>query len=161
MIKALLAVLGAAGLTLGVAGGASAQPGPATVPAPAAAGAADVRPDSPYGYYIWLEGNRVHLRTTDPGGDGSRYTGSIVVDGRIEGVEVIRDEPGDIAIAGRDTVHFRFHTFNHVDGLIFAVQDTEWITFRLERNGHLIGTQHIFLGASGAHPPGNPFVIVR
>jgi hypothetical protein len=162
MIKALPAVLGAAFLSLALTGTASAQAtSPSTVPAPVAAGAADVHPHSPYGYYIWLDGHRVHLRTTDPGGDGSLYTGAITVDGRVETLDVIRDEPGDIAVADRNTVEFRFYTFSHVDGLALAVRDTDWITFRLFRNGHLISTEHIFLGAAGAHPPGNPFVIVR
>jgi hypothetical protein len=138
----------------------SAEPAAQTpVPAGPASGDPGVTAARTYGYYIWLDGNRIHLRTTDPGGSGSLYTGIITTDGEFRDVDVVRGEQGDYAIADRNMLEFRFHTANAVDGVTFAPAHAERLTFRLYRNGHLISTEHIFLGAGGIHPPGNPFTI--
>lgn len=31
------------------------------------------------------------------------------------------------------------------------------VTFRLYRDGHLVSTDHIFIGGGEMNPPGNPF----
>lgn len=138
---------------------ASAQPGRSGAPDPAL-GVPPLTPFAPYGYYIWHDGNRVHLRTTDPGGEASIYTGTISTDGRIHAVDVVRDEVGDWAVASRHQLDFHFRTWNAVDGVSFSVSGATWVTFRLYRNGHLITVEHIFLGAGLLHPPDNPFTLV-
>jgi hypothetical protein len=157
MKRFLLAAAGAVGLALLLSGAASAQPAPL---GPAlTAGEPDITAASPFGYYIWTEGERVHLRTTDPGGDGSLYTGVITTNGRLRDIDLVRQEDDDWAVAAGNTLDFHFKTFNGVDGMDFTARDAGRITFRLYRNGHLISTEHIFLGAQGVHPPGNPFTI--
>lgn len=161
MRTTLMAVVGALSLTVLGAGPIAAQ-APTPVPAMRApSGAPTVTDRSPVGYYIWWDGERVHLRTTDPGGDGSTYTGRIQVDGRIRDVELLRTEGRDVALRDGNTLEFRFVTYNRVDGVSFAAQDTSRITFRLERNGRLIRTEHIYIGPGGVNPPGNPFTLFR
>jgi hypothetical protein len=118
--------------------------------------------DTDYGYYIWFDGNRIYLRTTDRGnGPGpSDYTGRIVVhNGDVRDVKTVRLENGDWAVASGNTVDYHFVTYNGVDGLDFTAAGGEDITFHLFRNGHLIETEHIFLGAGQINPPGNPFTL--
>jgi hypothetical protein len=144
------------GLSVSAAG---AQPAGSAGPDPAL-GVPPLAPLAPYGYYVWHTGNRVHLRTTDPGDDASIYTGTITTDGTIYDVDMVRDEADDWAVAGRHHLEFHFRTWNAVDGVSFDVAGATQVTFRLYRNGHLISTEHIFLGAERRHPPGNPFTLV-
>jgi hypothetical protein len=154
----LLAAAGALALALATPGATYAQPAPQ--PASPAAGEPAVSAASAYGYYIWVKDGRVHLRTTDPGGAPSEYSGRITTDGDINGVQLVRPEAGDRAIVSRGAIEFHFQTWNVVDGLDFGISGADRVTFRLFRNGHLINTEHIFLGAGGHHPPGNPFVVL-
>ncbi len=144
------------GLSISAAG---AQPaGPAG--SDPALGAPPLSPLAPYGYSIWHEGARVHLRTTDLGGSAGLYSGTITTDGAIRDVELVRDEVSDWAVAGTHELDFHFRTWNAVDGVSFSVVGATWVTFRLYRNGHLISTEHIYLGAERLHPPGNPFTLI-
>jgi hypothetical protein len=151
----------AAALALIGAGPVAAQPAPPGIRERSISGAPAVGPWSPAGYYLWRDGARVHLRTTDGGGDASEYSGRIQSNGRVHAVDVVRPEAADGVIAGRDTLWFHFRTDGHVDGVSFDVSGADWLSFRLERNGHLIATDRIFLGGAGLHPPGNPFAILR
>ncbi len=162
MNRLLLALGGALALTISLSGAALAQSAaPTETPASAAAGTPGVSPASTYGYYIWFDGGRVHLRTTDPGDGASVYTGTITTDGTIHDVDLIQPEPGhDWAIRSEHSLDFHFRTANQVDGVSFAAAGASRLTFRLYRNGHLIRTDHIFLGAGGANPPGNPFTLI-
>lgn len=154
MKKLLITAVGALGLVMAMAGVANAAQ-----PDPRALGEPVVGPDSPYGYYIWLDGDRVHVFTTDGGGDPSVYTGVITADTAIRNVDVVRAEEGDWAVASGDTLQIRFLTAGHVDGVNFTTPGAQRLTFRLYRDGRLIRTDHIFLGAGGFHPAGNPFAL--
>jgi hypothetical protein len=118
--------------------------------------------DTDYGYYIWSDGDRIYLRTTDRGNGPSPsvYTGRIVVhNGDVRNVNVVRQESDDWAVASDNTVDYHFVTYNGIDGLDFTATGGEDVTFHLFRNGHLIVTEHIFLGAGQINPPGNPFTL--
>lgn len=160
MFKFLACAAAVAGLALTLNATASAQPAEPAVPVRVAEGDQRVTPASARGYWIRVEGDRVHLRTTDPGDDASVYTGQISVDTHITNLEVIRNEESDFAFADRDTIDFRLVTANHVDGVSFVAENFSRITFRLYRNGHLISVEQIHLGAGG-HPTGNPFSLFR
>ena len=155
MKKLLLAVCGALGLVVAGSGAAFAQP------VSPAAGTPSLTAASPYGYYIWFVGDRVHLRTTDPHGDASVYTGTVATNGAIRHVDLLRTEDEDWAVAGGGDLDFHFRTANHVDGVSFTAAGATRLTFRLYHNGHLIRTDHIFLGAGGAQPPSNPFTLFQ
>jgi hypothetical protein len=127
-----------------------------------ASGVPAMNADTDYGYYIWSVGDRISLRTTDRGnGPGpSLYTGSITVDwGDITGVTPVALESGDWAVASANTLEYHFVTYNEFDGVDFTATGAEAVTFRLFRNGHLILTDHIFLGAGEMNPPSNPFTL--
>ena len=102
------------------------------------------------------------MRTTDRGnGPGpSEYTGVITARGdgaTITDVNLIRAEQDDSAIASGNRLDFRFKTFNSIDGVSFAAKDARDVTFRLYRDGHLVNTDHIYIGGGEFNPPGNPF----
>lgn len=93
----------------------------------------------------------------------SEYTGKITAHGdkkdkaTISDVHLIREEQDDSAVAAADKLDFRFKTFNAIDGVAFAAKGAKSVTFSLYRDGHLISTDHIYLGAGQGNPPGNPF----
>jgi hypothetical protein len=127
-----------------------------------AAGQPALNADTDYGYYIWFDGDHISLRTTDRGAapGGSLYTGRITVNwGDITGVNVVDQESDDWAVASGNTLEYHFVTYNGVDGVDFTATGAEDVTFRLYRNGHLIVTDHIFLGAGEMNPPSNPFTL--
>lgn len=158
MQRLLLALGTALGVTLLLAGTASAQsPEPPAVRAPA--GVPTVTAAHPPGFYIVVEGNRIHLRTTDPGGESSTYTGVIRVNGSLANVDLFQPEDPDWAAVAGNEISFHFQTRNQVDGVGFTTLDATRVTFHLFRNGHEITTQRIYLGGTGAHPPGNPFAL--
>lgn len=159
MQKLVLAVGTALGLVLFSGGAALAQPAGPTVAPAVAQGQPALNENSAVGYHIWIDGDRIHLRTTDPGGDASLYTGRITTDGHFRDVDLIQPEDDDWAVGSGDTLEFHFHTANQVDGVSFTAADAGRITFHLMRDGHEIRTDRIYLGAAGAHPPGNPFSI--
>ena len=167
MKKMLLATSGALALVMLLAGAVFGA-GPAS----AAAGQPAMDKDVDFGYYIWYDGNRIHLRTTDRGNGPapSEYTGTITAHGTrndpatITDVSLIKAEDDDSAVASGNKLDFRFRTYNGIDGVDFTAKDAKDVTFALYRKGedgqrHLISTDHIFLGAGEVNPPGNPFTL--
>jgi hypothetical protein len=166
MKKFLVAASGALALVMLLTGAVSAANTPATAPASAAAGQPAMDKNVDFGYYLWFDGDRIQLRTTDRGnGPGpSEYTGVITAHNDKGGVDIrdvdlIKAENDDSAVAAGNKLDFRFRTYNQIDGVSFTAHDATRITFRLYRNGHLINTDHIFLGAGEVNPPGNPFAL--
>ncbi|MDQ6833073.1 MAG: hypothetical protein M3008_06710 [Chloroflexota bacterium] len=166
MKKMLLATSGALALMMLLAGTVFAADTAATAPASAAAGQPAMDRDSDFGYYIWFDGDRIQLRTTDRGnGPGpSEYTGVITARNDAGGVDIgnvdlIKAENDDSAIAAGNKLDFRFRTYNGIDGVAFTAHDATRITFRLYRDGHLVSSDHIYLGAGEINPPGNPFAL--
>jgi hypothetical protein len=155
MKKLMLAALGALALLMLFAG-----PALADTPASNASGAPQINMDI-YGYYIWEDTDIVHLRTTDRGNgpDPSVYVGVITANTPIQAVSVFKGEEGDFAVAAGNRLDFHFRTYNRIDGVDFTALGATRITFRLFRDGHLIVTDHIFLGAGQVNPPGNPFTL--
>src|SRR5439155_1222684 len=85
-----------------------------------------------FGYYIWVDGDRVQLRTTDRGnGPGpSEYTGTVTANGEMRDVNLIRQENDDWAVAAGNTLDFHFRTFNAVDGVAFTAHGATRISPR-------------------------------
>lgn len=63
--------------------------------------------------------------------------------------------------ANRRTVYFRFVNFGLLDGLDFATHCTRGIVVHLRLGPVNLPAGHIFVGASGAHPPADPFRVTR
>ena len=152
MIKKFAIVLvGSLGMVFALTASAGAAPATAEPPA--------LPPNAPFGYYISTDGHRVHLRTTDGGGDPSRYHGVISTNGQLRNVDLIRQEDEDWAINTGDALQFHFRTAGATDGVSFTVLGSDRVTFRLYRDGHLIRTQHIFVNGP-LNPADNPFSII-
>ncbi len=137
-----------------------------SVAASVATGQPAMDKDKDFGYYLWYDGSHFQLRTTDRGnGPGpSEYTGVITARNENRGVDIrdvdlLKAENDDSAVAAGDKLDFRFRTYNGVDGVAFTAHDATRITFRLYRDGHLVSTDHILLGAGEVNPPGNPFTL--
>ncbi|MGI8857076.1 MAG: hypothetical protein ACR2JW_15110 [Thermomicrobiales bacterium] len=166
MKKMLLAAGSALVLMTLCAGTVFAAATPTTVSASAATGQPAMDKDVDFGYYIWFDGDRIHLTTTDRGnGPGpSEYTGVVTARNEQHGVDIrdvnlIQAENDDSAVAADNKLDFRFRTYNATDGVAFTAHDATSITFRLYRDGHLVNTDHIYLGAGETNPPGNPFTL--
>lgn len=164
MKRLLFAASGALALVMLFAGAVFAAATPATAPASAAAGQPAMDKDVDFGYYLWFDGDRIQLRTTDRGnGPGpSEYTGVITARNDAGGVDIrdvdlIKAENDDSAVAAGNRLDFRFRTYNGIDGVSFTAHDATRVTFHLYRDGHLVSTDHIFLGTGQMNPPGNPF----
>ncbi|MGI8687524.1 MAG: hypothetical protein ACR2M3_03000 [Thermomicrobiales bacterium] len=138
-----------------------------SVAASVATGQPAMDKDKDFGYYLWYDGSHFQLRATDRGnGPGpSEYTGKITAHGSkkdkaaITDVNLIKQEQDDSAIASGNKLDFRFKTYNAIDGVSFAAQGAKSVTFRLYRDGHLVSTDHIFIGGGEMNPPGNPFKV--
>ncbi len=166
MKKMLLATSGALALMMLLTGTVSAANPAATVSASTAAGQPAMDTDGDFGYYLWFDGDRIHLRTTGRGNapGPSEFTGVITAHNENGGVDIrdvdlIEAENDDSAVAAGNKLDFRFRTYNGIDGVAFTAHDATRITFRLYRDGHLVSTDHIFLGAGEVNPPGNPFAL--
>ncbi len=172
MKKMLLAASGLLALLMVLSGTVFVQAAAPTAAIGTASGEPAMNADKDFGYYIWFDGNRYHLRTTDRGNgpSPSEYTGVITArhdeqPSPITDADAVRLENGDWAVASGNRLAFHFTTYNAVDGVNFTAKDATNLTFRLYRKGedgtmHLISADHIFLGAGQVSPPGNPFTLV-
>jgi hypothetical protein len=114
------------------------------------------------GYYIWHDDSGFHLRTTDPEGVESHFTGTLTTNGVFHDLTAIRAEQDDkVEQVGDGTIIFDLHTYSGIDGFDFDVRGGDRVTFELKRDHNLIGVDHIFLGEDGVHPNHNPFTVNR
>jgi hypothetical protein len=172
MKRSLFALTGALALLTLLSGSAFAATPTASAAPSVAASVANGQPamdkDKDFGYYLWYDGDHFQLRTTDRGnGPGpSEYTGTITAhsgtadQATITDVNLLKHEQDDSAIASGNRLDFRFKTYNGIDGVSFAAKDAKSVTFRLYRDGHLVSTDHIFIGGGEMNPPGNPFRVI-
>lgn len=134
----------------------------AALPALAADGQPAFTPDSPTGYYLWHDENGMHLHTHGPGAHHN-FVARLHTDGIFTDVDTVRLESRDdyAILDGGHTLVIRFNTYDATDGVNFRIQGGDWLRLRLELDGRLIPTDHIFLGVDGKHPASNPFTIRR
>jgi hypothetical protein len=118
--------------------------------------------DGELGYYIWSDEFGIHLRTTGPG-PYHVFHATLMTDGRFDDVHLARLE-GDDAFAvhpGGHVMDVRFETWSGIDGIDFRVDGGHALRLALRRDGELVPTSEIFLGADASHPAENPFVELR
>lgn len=122
----------------------------------------EFRPGDSRGYFIWREGDTVHLRVTTYGREHT-FSGVIRTDGRFYHVRGFREENGDFHRSDRDhdSIFFRFHTAGGVDGIDFKVGDADKLNFDLFIDGHRISPHQIYVGHRGWHPDDNSFDLYR
>ncbi|MFN0070218.1 MAG: hypothetical protein ACKVVP_01850 [Chloroflexota bacterium] len=114
------------------------------------------------GYFIWHNDNGWNVRThNDP--SGVLYSGRIHTNGIFRDVSLVRAESTEhISVGnGGHTLHFRFKTYDHFDGLNFRIEGGSTLRFDLETNSHQTQLRQVFIGDTGRHPSSNPFSLVR
>lgn len=124
------------------------------------AGAPALNADWPTGYYLWRNDDDFHLRTHGPQARHD-FVAYLTTDGQFRDVDVVRAENRDNVrlINGARTLVLHFHTYDATDGINFRVAGGSALRLDLRLDGHRISTEHIFLGAGGAHPAKNPFSV--
>ncbi len=118
--------------------------------------------DNPVGYYLWHNGDGLHLRTHGPG-DEHLFVARLHTDGTFENVDAVRLESVDnyAVTDGGHTLLLRFHTYDWTDGLNFNIRGGSYLRLNLRLDGAAIATDSIFLGDDGHHPASNPFTLQR
>lgn len=183
--RALLAVAGtaaAAACLTGLAPAASASPAsasttPASPPPSATAAACDKTPweakvqgrPSAYhagaasGDYLWHNSTGFHLRVTHHSTDRTAYTGKIVSSAPMRLDPVKLEGRDTVALsADRKVLSFRFYNFGRTDGVNFHTDCAQSLQVGwLHRAGHRVALDHVFLGATSAHPAHIPFTVHR
>jgi hypothetical protein len=121
-----------------------------------------LHPDGELGYYIWADEDGIHLRTTGPG-PRHIFHAVLMTDGRFEDVRFSRAEAADALIVhpNRHVLEARFETWGAIDGVDFRIDGGSALRLALRRDGELVPTSEIFLGADGSQPEDNPFVVYR
>jgi hypothetical protein len=114
------------------------------------------------GWYVWHDDDGFHVRTTTPSEDGHSFVGVFVTEGRFTDIDKVRFEAADdlrVTDGGHKLI-VKFHTHDGMDGVDFRVTGDR-LSLKLSEHGSLIGTSHIFVGLTGAHPDDNPFTLHR
>lgn len=114
------------------------------------------------GARVWHDATGWHIRFTHPGTGPEVFTGvirspqPITVRGyRLEGEDSLR-----LRNRGR-TVTFRLVNRGAIDGIDLTDRCAINTSFTFYRDGRRLATGDVLLGAQGAHPTSNPFVVQR
>lgn len=117
----------------------------------------------PAGWYVWHDDAGFHLATTKPVPVGTTFTAVLTTDGRFTDVSRIRLEGADLVrtrLRGHQlTVVFRTH--DGIDGVNFRIDGGQRLHVALVEGRQRIDRDQIYVGAGGAHPEHNPFVLCR
>jgi len=171
-----IALLAAAATTAGLATGltALAAPAGASTPSPSVCdkapweAAVQGRPagfgaGSLTGDYLWHDKTGFHLRVTHVKHDKRAYSGEVHASAPMR-MERVRLEKGDRVFLShnRRTILFRFVNHGAIDGINFHTDCATKLTVsHLRVAGHRLATDHVYLGATKAHPAAIPFTVHR
>ena len=171
-----LALLAAAATTAGLAAGLTGLAAPAGASTPSAStcdkapwqATVQGRPagfgaGSPTGDYLWHNKTGFHLRVTHVKNDRRVYSGEIHASAPMR-LERVRLEKGDRVILShsRRIILFRFANHGAIDGINFHTDCATSLTLsHLRVARHRIATDHVYLGATKAHPAAIPFTVHR
>ncbi|MBX7111675.1 MAG: hypothetical protein K1X87_07490 [Dehalococcoidia bacterium] len=150
---------------LPTAAGAEAPPKPnaACWAAPIDGRPAQLQAGGTEGWYIWNDGDGFHLASTKPVPAGKTFTAVLMTDGKFTDVSRIRLEGADLVhtkLKGHQLI-VAFRTHDGIDGVNFHVDGGQRLRFTLREGKHRIAANEIYVGAGGAHPEHNPFVLCR
>ncbi|MDT8900739.1 hypothetical protein [Anaeroselena agilis] len=130
--------------------------------APAEGVPAALRQGAERGYFIWHDGDGLHLRvharvSTRP------FSGSIRTDGHFAAVHGRKLEYGDHYRLDNDkkTIRFQFRTAGAMDGLDFRVAGGSYVAFTLMVDGAQANPDGIFIGHEGWRPSSHRFTLRR
>ncbi|MDR3560604.1 MAG: hypothetical protein P4N59_04045 [Negativicutes bacterium] len=119
-------------------------------------------PGGSRGYFIWHDGNGLHMWTTTKGAR-HQFSGEIRTDGRFVDVHGRRLESDDWYKVGpeRHVIKFDFTTEGGADGVNFAIEGGDRVTFDLFIDGHKINPNEIHIGDHSWHPERSEFTLYR
>ncbi|MDR3590842.1 MAG: hypothetical protein P4N41_14415 [Negativicutes bacterium] len=119
-------------------------------------------PGDSRGYFIWHDGNGLHLWTTTKG-MRHQFSGEIRTDGRFVDVHGRRLEADDWFRVGpeRHVIKFDFTSEGGEDGVNFQIEGGDRVTFDLFIDGHRIHPGEIYIGDHGWHPEHSEFTLYR
>lgn len=112
------------------------------------------------GYYIWQDGEGLHLRTAAPG-IKHVFSGTIRTDGTFEdtyGKSAGADDAFRIN-GDRDRITFQFTNIGDSAGIDLHVQEGTYVTFDLSMDGYEVDPAAIFIGEDGWHPGDHKFTL--
>ena len=112
--------------------------------------------------YLWHDASGWHLRVTHPTSSRVVFRGVITSSSPVT-FQRVRDEKHDLVTLSSDkrTLVFRFVNHGGIDGVDFTDSCAATTKFALSRGRHLLGRNHIYIGANSARPSHDPFVISR
>ena len=156
-MKKLAAIMVLAVFALMIFGGSALAWSPRTDGRPDA-----YQPGDSRGFFIWHDGNGLHVRTTTYGRE-HEFSGVIRTDGRFADVDGVKLEGNDFYNAGdgRHMLTFRFHTDEGVDGVDFKIAGGDRVNFDLFIDGHHINPAEIYIGNRDWHPQAADFILHR
>ena len=162
---ALGAVALAAGMTMAQPSAPKRQKGQAdrrhhghVIPWSRAEGRPNIQPGRTVGFYVWHEGDRVHVVTADESDRGRSFEGRIRAQGgTISDVKgYLRERPDKFDLNDKGVLRFRFDTHEHVDGLKFRLTGGKRLLMYLQLAGHR--TDNIFIGKNAVEAGRSPII---
>ena len=115
---------------------------------------------NPSSLSVWHDRNdEFHVKTTNFRKQHV-FSGVIRTDGRFYGINEKNLENGDFVKVdrNRNTIFFRF-TGRGIDELDFKIRGGDTLTFDINKDGHDMATNQIFIGKKGWHPKDNKFTL--
>jgi hypothetical protein len=114
------------------------------------------------GERLWHSPTGWHLRVTHPGTYLAGFSGTIRANKPLH-VTGYRLETGDAFTVSADglSVSYRFKNYGALDGIDFTTECATRLGVSARMNGALLPARRIWVGHTGRHPLGNPFVILR
>jgi hypothetical protein len=109
-------------------------------------------------YFVWVDDDVWRVRWVSRG--ARELSGLVSTDGRFSGFRKVELERDDAVANDERLIGWQTRTRGGMDGIDFRTSG-ERLTFTLLVDGVPVNPSQIYLGASGAHPPRNPWRVTR
>lgn len=114
------------------------------------------------GDYLWHDARGWHLRVTKITSERAVFTGRITADAPMTVRGVFLDGQDSLTLSdGGRTLTYRFVNHGHLDGVDIRTACATRLTVTGSMDGNRLPAARVWIGASGAHPLGVPFAILR
>jgi hypothetical protein len=114
------------------------------------------------GARVWHDRGGWHVRVTHPGSGTEVFTGVVHSPQAITLTGYRLEKEDSIKLTdGGHTLTYRLVNHGAIDGVDFTDRCAINTSFDLYRDGGRLSTSDVYLGAGGAHPLGNPFLVQR
>lgn len=107
----------------------------------------------PDAFWVWLDKDGWHVRTTAPASPVRQFTGRIwVSEGKIADTKFVRTELLDRTRSGVNFVEFDFDTAGGIDGFDFKAPGAKCVRFKLMYEGAPANRALVNIGEKQVHP---------